>query len=301
MQIPLHVRLNKPEYVYRPAQLFRRLQRLHLPSDRPLLVKLPWGHQLRVNPTEVIGASILQLGLYDLPASEVAWRLFPEGGCSFDIGANLGYFSSLLAARGGPHARVVAFEPSPEVFAQLSENAALWGTPVELRQQAVGDRDGVSTLLVPTEKLNGGLARLREAKSPLNPDAPTQSVSVPVIRLDSLEPRPRIDFLKIDIEGAELNALKGAEQLLAQRLIRDILFEDHEGSASAVLTLLRAAGYSIYRIRREFLGPRLVAPETNPRQFVWEPPNYLATLDPSRALELVSPRGWQVLKRRRRR
>ena len=79
--------------------------------------------------------------------------------------------------------------------------------------------------------------------------------------------------------------------MLGRRGVRDIVYEDHGGYPSAVGELLEGYGFRIFLIRKGLRRPLLLDPST-PR---YELPNFLATLDPDRALRLASKRGYSVL------
>ena len=115
-------RLNKPEYIVRPQQMMKRVLSSVLPKPRTVEVMLPWGLRILVRPAEDIGAAIWRLGVYYLPLSEVIWRLLDPGEVAVDCGANVGYVTSLMAARVGPKGRVLSFEPHPKIFAELAAN-----------------------------------------------------------------------------------------------------------------------------------------------------------------------------------
>ena len=95
--------LKRPEYLFRPAQIIRRVKcELRPPSARYETVRLPWGLPIRVEPKEKLGALILRLGVYDLHACEYISRLIDRGDIAVDAGANIGHMTSLMAMRAGP-------------------------------------------------------------------------------------------------------------------------------------------------------------------------------------------------------
>src|SRR5262245_30401299 len=113
----------KPEYLLRPSQLWRRLQWHFAPANETYIsVRLPWGAQIRVRPTDVIGSAIAKLGLFDLLVSESLFRLCDVGELALDIGANIGQMTSLMAVKVGPSGTVLAFEPHFEIFSELAFN-----------------------------------------------------------------------------------------------------------------------------------------------------------------------------------
>src|ERR1700733_9046417 len=121
--------LGKPQYLFRPKYALRRLLiRLHV-LDLPHLVKLPWGKNLDVDLSDPVGFALAsQGGLFDIVTTEVIWRLTQPGDTAFDVGANIGYFTSLLAHRAGKAGKVFVFEPHPITFSLLQQNIELQGT-----------------------------------------------------------------------------------------------------------------------------------------------------------------------------
>lgn len=259
--LPLSQRLNKPEYLFRPRQLLQRLlaSRTGTPEAERTF-RLPWGLPFTVDPQENIGRAVWHLGLYDLVVSETLWRLISPGEQVLDVGANIGHMSSVMAVRVGRTGRVIAFEPHPVLHARLERNLARWraelpGTVLEARAVAVGDANRPGHLRIPvTFRENAGTASLVE-----NPGAPSDGspelLSVDVRTLDSEVPPPLAPtVMKIDVEGGEAAAFRGASRLLSTSL-RDIVFEDHGGWPTSAMQLLLDAGFTLFRLRKTLLGP----------------------------------------------
>lgn len=287
--------LTRPEYLLQPLQIYRRLRRSpHHPPSTPQVLSLPWQHSLQIlpRPDDKVEWSLWVMGIYDLALSEALWRLTDVGETAVDIGANIGYMTSLLAARVGRSGRVIAFEPNPAVYTVLQTNCAGLSS-VELRSLALADAAGQATLRVP--KQNHGEAALLVGDD-LHPD---ETLAIHTVEVDTLtqqlDAQVEIGVLKIDIEGHELSAFRGAEPLLDQGQIRDILYEQHEGYPSPASTFLEQQGYHIFRLWKGFWRPQLLAADY-PHVHPWEPPNYLATLDPDRAQQRLRSRGWRVLR-----
>jgi len=127
-----------------------------------------------------------------------------EGDLVVDVGANVGNHTLYLAVVAG--ARVLAFEPNPELTAALARSVRLNGLEerVEVRQRAVADTAGRSSF---THLDAGNLGAQRIA-------APGQDGDFAVVRLDDEETGAPVRVLKIDVEGFELGVLRGAEQLI---------------------------------------------------------------------------------------
>ena len=68
-------RLNKPEYLYKPAQLLNAIRFIRCAHDSEVIVRLPWGLRLTINPRETLGRAVMRLGVYDLSVTEAIYRL----------------------------------------------------------------------------------------------------------------------------------------------------------------------------------------------------------------------------------
>jgi FkbM family methyltransferase len=307
--LPTRGILNKPEYWFQPRQLLRKMHfaLAGFPSSATAKVRLPWGIEFDLSSGDTIGKSLFTYGVYELAVSEVLWRLTDPGDRCLDIGANIGYMTSLLAVRASHGGRVYSFEPHPDLFLQLRRNLnhAYDGrtkrkhAPVSLMQLALGANDGVADLVEPEGfKDNQGTASIVNTTQAHAADGVKHRVEIK--RLDTLfHDVGRIGIAKIDVEGAELPVLQGAEEMLAGRKIRDIVFEDFQSFPSGCVRLLQNHAYSIYRLAKAVLGPVIWEPSKARavnRSLRWEPVNYLATLDPNRAEGRLRARGWRCLR-----
>lgn len=292
-------KLVRPEFVFRPSQLWRRLTRsAHTAlGDSYQEVRLPWGMPFRIHLRDSLGGHVWHTGIYDLVMSEVAWRLVLPGERILDVGGHMGYMTGLMAFRVGPGGRVSTFEPNPRMFSDLEHNVALWkGLPVaaiQLDPVALSDKTGASELLLPRDyATNTGLARIATG----TPGADEQVIPIEVRRLDDVAASEApIGLLKIDVEGHEPEVLRGARGLLERKAIRDVLFEDHGAYPTPAMKVLEDAGYTLFQVGRTFFGPRLHAPGAAVDLHGY-PPCWLATSDPERARRLLAPAGWQVLR-----
>lgn len=266
---------------------------------RAEVVRLPWGLPLEVYTSDAIGFSIVAGGVFDPCVTETLHRLIGPGDVVADVGANLGYMTSLAAARVGPGGRVLAFEPHPRAYELLERNVARWqdieatGT-VELRQVALSDTAGEGELF------SGGTDEFELAVASLGNDerppvgAGTEAIAVPLARLDEIDGVDQIGVMKVDVEGHEASVLRGAGGLLVGGAVRDIVFEDHDDYPSQATAIVEEAGYELISLDNDLWGLRLGTPEDRGEVPAWPGPSYLATREPIRARERLGQRGWQV-------
>lgn len=131
--------------------------------------------------------------------------LVARRGVLIDAGASTGWFAIPAAMRG---ADVIGFEPFAAARARLRENALINGVEIELRPEALGARRGRATFWRnPRVRLTSGGSIARPGCA--GPVAET----VEVVALDDLD-LPRVAVIKLDVEGAEIEALDGARETI---------------------------------------------------------------------------------------
>jgi FkbM family methyltransferase len=295
-------RFTKPQYAFYPVRAAKRVLRGHISETnarRVVDMTLPWGMPISLRPGEAIGHSIATTGIFDHCVSETLYRLTDPGDLAVDVGANIGYMTSLMVKRAGSSGRVVAVEPNPEVYSLLACNVARWrtrpGAPlIETHEVALSDRDGTAMLKVPALfTRNQGRASIDRREGDDGADPWHATVAVALRRLDDLVGERDVGVLKIDVEGHEAKVLSGAERLLAAHRVRDIVFE-HRGYPTSATRFLEDLGYTLLSLNgslfRLVIGP---PSECSPWQG-WEGPSYLATVARERALRRLQRRGWAL-------
>jgi FkbM family methyltransferase len=157
----------------------------------------------------------------------------------YDVGANAGFFSLVGASLVGPGGKVVAFEPHPETARQLSEQVKINGAhQIDVVVAAVSDRVGKAEFSDDTSSVMAALTDVR-------PDRQGRfKIWVNLTTIDrELQSRPAPDVIKIDVEGAELDVLRGASRLLREKRPM-LLVELHSPEiAAAYARLMTELGY----------------------------------------------------------
>ncbi len=176
-------------------------------------------------------------GTNEPAVQEVLARELSSGKVAYDIGANIGFFTIIAAREVGPQGRVIAFEPLPDNVRWLRHNADLNGfSQVDVVEAAVGAQPGTVSL----EAGGAGVwARISE----------TGEHAVRMLRLDDAiadGSLPPPDVVKMDIEGAEVQALEGMRDTLVNH--RPTVIVELHGTLAPVTDALRAAGYGFERI-----------------------------------------------------
>jgi FkbM family methyltransferase len=213
-----------------------------------------------------IGADRLFVDTVDRYLAAMAWKFrlregaaqrFIErelgpGMVAVDVGANVGCFTLALARRVGSQGRVYAIEPEGRCFELLGRAVgARHLAHVEARQVAVADYSGWTTLYVAT--VDHGDHRLVPA------DEERRAVTVRAVSLDDLlADAPRVDLIKISVQGAEVSALRGLARTLARRpappllcSVSPALLERNGAAADAFFAPLHSAGYAAHRLRSD--------------------------------------------------
>jgi len=285
---------RKPQYVFRPAQIVRRvLQEFQQRPDKSV-VQLPWGLPIEIDAGDTVGDALSNQGLYDIVTTEILWRLTERGDNTIDVGANIGYMTSLLAVRSGPSGSVISFEPHPETYEVLQRNVQKWKNMnqwalIAPHKLALSHQQGEAMLdLSENDASNKSHAHLTFSNS-------DSGVKVQTARLDRFLAEYReVGVMKIDAEYHEAEVLQGAGAYLRSKVIRDIIFEEEAKYPAPSHTILEDAGYSIFWFEEHFRGPKIIPPdkEYRPKRPYDIKPSFLATLDPGRAQRLCWDSGW---------
>jgi FkbM family methyltransferase len=150
---------------------------------------------------------------------------------AFDVGANVGFYTLLLARGVGPTGRVIAFEPNTANVALLRKHLRLNRIDnVEIVEAAVSDKEGTAFF-----SGEGATGKLSQTGTPIR-----------TVRLDNYK---RPDLIKMDIEGGETAALRGSVKILAER--HAVWFIAlHDLAYTEIPKLLASQNYTLNWVRR---------------------------------------------------
>lgn len=202
------------------------------------------------------------LGTYEPELQRAVQILVQPGMVAYDVGANIGYISLLLARRVGAQGKVYAFEALPENLERLRQNLALnyLTERVVVVQGAVAEKRGIMRFLVHT---SGGMGKVEGSagrEEIYRTSIPVRSFSLDEFVYEESHAAP--DVVKMDIEGGEVLALPGMERLLHE-VGPTMLLELHgPQAAQQAWKMLSAAGYQISLMQRGF--PQVRSPSTLP-------------------------------------
>lgn len=188
----------------------RTLCRTAYCGDRTTLCRVLGRYKMFVDTQDIGISSHLMLdGFWEMWVTEAMLRAVRRGSTVIDVGANLGYYSLLLADLTGAEGRVLSFEPNPALAGRTQRSVEMNGYAsfATVHNCALGSEDGYVTMEVTTHQPGGGRVRTYEGESISN--------AVPLRRLDSFPDALDAEFIKIDVEGFEQQVWRGMTGILA--------------------------------------------------------------------------------------
>lgn len=212
------------------------------------------GFAMRLDLGQFVDRTIYCTGGWEPLETQVILAALKPGDTFVDVGANIGFFSLLARQRVGATGRVHAIEATPStadlLAANIARNAA---DSIHVHRCAAGDHDGAVTMVVHDA---GNIGSNHLSFAGVGP-------AIALRRLDQLLGGEVIRLIKLDIEGAEAMALRGAGALLDGDPAPALLFEFSPDmlrgmgdDPAALLHDLEARGYVIYEIHPGRLTPR---------------------------------------------
>lgn len=220
------------------------------------------GHKMFLDPRDSLNLSID--GIYEEYETELVKKEIKRGDVILDLGANIGYYTLIFAKLVGESGKVFAFEPDPDNFALLKKNVENNGYQnVVLINKAISDKTGKLKLYINKED-NKGDHRIHDWHDG------RESIEIESIKLDDYfkNYNGKIDFIKMDIQGAEFEAVQGMFHLLNNNQNVKILSEfwpvglKRSGVEPLLyLELLLQKGFKIYELNKSL--KKLIPVDTN--------------------------------------
>ncbi len=194
---------------------------------------------------------IINFGGHEREELTMVERLVPDGACLLDIGANVGWYA-LWLARKKPSLTIHSFEPIPKTFARLAQHVALNGLDEQVKTYPFGFSDVNETLtfyFAPECSMNASSRNVADR-------ADIERIDCRVMPLDEfMADKPfSVDFLKCDVEGAELFVYRGGLKTLAEH--KPIVFSEmlrkwaskFDYHPNEIIALFKELGYGCFAL-----------------------------------------------------
>ena len=256
-------------------RVYRAVRRLY--PDRDVICPTNYGFGLIINPAgDDYQITLFETGAYEPGTLALMAKLLHAGDTFLDVGANIGLMTLVAARAVGPSGGVFAFEPHPRIFERLLENIALSGVQnvTALRVALGAERSEREVYAYPDVNIgraslvlsNGGVACGKTAVMTLD---------------DVLEERGlrSVRMMKVDVEGFELQVLKGATRLLQSadcpilcvEVDEDMPREDTEGGMAAIHAFVMAQNdFKTFK----FVGTKFIESKLSPVDDIGEIPKH---------------------------
>ncbi len=197
-------------------------QKVRAERTTPVAIQMP-EFQIFVRRNDYfIGAMIARWKQYEPGVTQIVTNHLAHGYTFVDVGANIGFFSMVAASKVGKTGKVYSFEPNPSNcdLIRMSTEINGYGEIVELHSAAVAEAKGELNFTIPGIDSNGRVVNSDEVAR-----GAVETLIVQAVTLDDvLGSVPRIDLMKIDIEGAEARAWRGMQTIIQHHQPR-IVFE----------------------------------------------------------------------------
>ncbi len=225
-------------------RFFYPVKKRYYPLFDAASLKVAPNIKMQLVPSDVMHACIGFTGIYEEELTKRLSQKAMEGGLLIDVGANAGYFTLIWAALN-PLNRVMAFEASSRNVEILNHNLKENGVAnrVQLFPIALGDKKGTLPFDPgPAEQTGWGGIALKSSQT---------TIQVPMDRLDNLLSEDiKVDVMKVDVEGADTLVIMGAENLLRNKRIKFLFYEQNKSrirqlgiNENEAFTFLTSVGY----------------------------------------------------------
>ena len=222
-------------------------------GNEHIKIKIGPNSKLLVRRKDKLGPELLLNKSFEKTTTDCILSRIKEGMTVIDIGANIGYYTVLMARAVGESGRVIAVEPNPLMVRELTKNIAINHIKnVAVEKIALSHENGQIEFYCPEYGA--------ESHGSLRPNKTFQvnnTISVKTEKIDDMLARigcEKVDFIKMDAEGAEYSIFCGGNKLLTQ-MKPGIIFECAEnlceafgGNVFDCLTYIHSRGYQLRQI-----------------------------------------------------
>lgn len=217
-------------------------------TNAPLpVLRLKNGIEIHHDPADPIADLFAEIFVAECYTGDGFYQPAP-GDTVLDLGANIGMFALYLAGLS-PDVRIVCFEPCADTFQRLCSNIGLncLGDRIQVFPYAISSGGGKASIRLTDSSGDRSLFDRQDRTA----DATAEVTCIPLSRAIEISAAAEIALLKVDIEGAEIEMLQGAESADWVR-VRRVALEYHDffrpGCRAAAARLLTANGYDIVAI-----------------------------------------------------
>jgi len=229
----------------------------YLKSGDIVLIKVQ-GHKMYIDMSDLkVSKELFMTGIHEKYVTKLFKRIVREGMTVVDLGAHIGYYTLLAAKLVGKNGKVFAFEPAPTNYSLLVKNIEANGynnvIPVN---KAVSNKIGTSKLFLAPDNTSGHKL--------WNSYNSRESIDIEVTTLDEFFGNydTKIDIIKMDIEGGEMAALQGMDNIIRRnsdlKIITEFWPKGIEGmgfSPTDFLNKLIEYGFKLYHINKQGVEP----------------------------------------------
>lgn len=226
---------------------------LRLTTRNGMLMRDVQGSKMRLSLHDRGISSDLAIdGIREPVSTKILQQEIAQGSTIMDIGANIGYYTLMMSRLAGKNGVVYSLEPSPSNFHSLNKNIKLNGyRNIRTYQIGIGDRKGKETMQI-SHKSNLDSFVLQKNRKAIG------SMEINISALDDfIRNKRKPDFIKMDVEGYEYNAIKGMKAILKSKKPLKIFMEIHphimkKEQTLFVLGTLKNAGFETSHVTRCF-------------------------------------------------
>ena len=219
------------------------------------MVTLHDGHLLYVDPRDQsVSAHLIARGAWEFWVENAVRALLRPGDRVIEVGANVGYFTVMMARMIGEGGRMVSFEANPHLAELVRRSLLLNGYAprAEIRAEAAADHPGELEFFTSATMNGGGHLGIPHEAEVFG----RTPVIVPAVTLDGVLDGAPVNLLRMDAEGAEPLVLKGAQAMIARSPDLRICMEwdvtqiASRGDPAATTSALAGEGFRFWRIEK---------------------------------------------------